>query len=92
MKIKPFGERVLIKPIAEKTEEKTKSGILLEGTVMANEKPLIAEVLEVGTGEKIKDILVGHKVIYAKYSGVEIKDGEDKVILINADDVLGVVN
>ena len=47
--IKPLGDRVLIK--MKEAEETTKSGIIL--TTGSKEKPQIAEVVEVGPGEKV---------------------------------------
>ena len=73
--IKPLGSRVLIK--MKEGEEKTKSGIILAGN--AQEKPQIAEVIEVGPGEKvdekIEEVVVkkGDNVIVSKYSGTEVK-------------------
>lgn len=88
MKIRPIGERVLVKPI--KVEEKTASGIILPGAG-EKERPNIAEVIAVGKGEKLEDIKVGERVVYSKFSGTEIKDGEEKYIVLNIEDVLAVI-
>lgn len=88
MKIKPIGERVLVKLV--KVEEKTASGIILPGAG-DKEKPNIAEVIAVGTGEKLSEIKVGERVVYSKFSGTEIKDGEDKYLILNIEDVLAVI-
>ena len=88
MKIKPIGERVLVKLV--KVEEKTASGIILPGAG-DKEKPNIAEVVAVGTGEKLSEIKIGEKVVYSKFSGTEIKDGEDKYLILNIEDVLAVI-
>ena len=80
--IKPLSNRVLIK-MREK-EETTKSGIILAGA--SQEKPQIAEVIEVGPGEKIKGELQemyvkkGDNVIVSKYAGTEVKyEGEELI-------------
>lgn len=88
MKIRPIGERVLVKPV--KVEEKTASGIILPGAG-EKERPNIAEVIAVGKGEKLEDIKVGERVVYSKFSGAEIKDGEEKYIILNIEDVLAVI-
>lgn len=88
MKIRPIGERVLVKPV--KVEEKTASGIILPGAG-EKERPNIAEVIAVGKGEKLEDIKVGERVVYSKFSGTEIKDGEEKYIILNIEDVLAVI-
>jgi chaperonin GroES len=93
VKIQPLGDRVVVK-IAEVKEEKTKSGLYVPDT--AKEKPQEAEVLAVGPGalndkgERIPiDLVVGDKVIFSKYGGMEIKvDGEDYLILSAERDVL----
>lgn len=88
MKIKPIGERVLIKPIKE--EEKTASGIILPGA-SDKEKPNLGTVIAVGKGEKLEDIKADQTIVYNKYAGTEIKDGEEKYIILNGEDVLAVV-
>jgi chaperonin GroES len=86
MKFKPLGERALVKLVER--EEKTASGIVLPDT--AKEKPQTAEVVAVGDSDEVK-VSEGDVVVFAKYSGTEIKlEGEDYLIL-DADDILGVV-
>ena len=92
--IKPLGSRILIKMI--ESEETTKSGIILASA--AKERPQIAEVLEVGPGEKVDGkqeemkLKKGDKVIVNKYSGTEIKyEGED-LIIVKQSDVLALVD
>ena len=82
--IKPLVDRVLIKMVD--AEETTKSGIILSSG--SQEKPQIAEVIEVGPGgivdgEKIEmQVKKGDKVITSKYSGTEVKyEGVDYIIV-----------
>ena len=86
MIIKPLGERVLIKQTEQ--EEVTKSGMVLPGTA-SKEKPIIGEVLAVGS--KIEEVKVGDKVIFEKYSGTEVKDGEESYLILEKDNVLAIV-
>ena len=96
MELKPLGDRVLIKPIFE--EEKSKGGILLPDTV-SKEKPQAGEILAVGPGTTNKDgkiipmtVKKGDKVVYAKYSGTDIKDDNDEDYLILSEkDILAIV-
>ncbi len=86
MKFKPLGERALVKMVER--EETTASGIVLPDT--AKEKPQTAEVVAVGDAEEVK-VGEGDVIVFAKYSGTEIKlNGEDYMIL-DADDILGIV-
>ena len=86
MNFRPLGERALVR-IVER-EEKTASGIVLPDT--AKEKPQTAEVVAVGEGDDLK-VSQGDVIVFAKYSGTEISlDGEDYMIL-DADDILGIV-
>ncbi len=84
MKLKPLADRVLLKQ--EKAETTTKSGIILPEA--AQEKTQTATVEAVGPGtekEKIT-VKVGDRVMYDKYSGVQIKmDGEEYLIVKNSD-------
>ena len=91
--IKPLGRRVLIK--MKEGEETTKSGIILAST--AQEKPQIAEVIEVGPGEKIDGkleemyIKKGDNVIVNKYSGTEVKYEGTEYIILKQEDILAIV-
>jgi chaperonin GroES len=86
MKCKPLGDRALVRVVER--EEKTASGIVLPDT--AKEKPQTAEVVAVGEDDDVK-VSEGDVIVFAKYSGTEISlDGEDYMIL-DADDILGVV-
>ncbi|KLO22157.1 co-chaperone GroES [Marinitoga sp. 1155] len=84
MRVKPLGNRLLIKPVIE--EKKTEGGIVLPDT--AKEKPMRAEVVAVGNIDDDVEINVGDHVIFAKYSGTEIKIDDEDFILIDVDDIL----
>lgn len=86
MKVKPLGDRILVKSVD--AAEKTKGGIIIPAT--AQEKTQEAQVVAVGTSEDIK-VKVNDKVIHDKYAGTTIKiDGVDHII-IKAEDVLAIV-
>lgn len=94
MKIRPLGDRIVVKRLA--AEEKTKGGIIIPDT--AKEKPVEAEVVAVGAGKVLKNgqlraptVKPGDRVLFGKYSGNEVKiDGEEHVIL-HEEDLLAVV-
>ncbi len=93
MKIKPLGDRVVVKML--ESEETTKSGIVLPGS--AKEKPQVAEIVAVGPGtvvdgKEVKmEVKVGDKVLMSKYAGTEVKfDGQEYTILKQSD-ILAVV-
>ena len=91
--IKPLVDRVLIKMV--EAEETTKSGIILSSG--SQEKPQIAEVIEVGPGgivdgEKVEmQIKKGDKVITSKYSGTEVKYEGEEYIIVKQSDILAIV-
>ena len=93
MKIKPLGDRVVIKNL--EAEETTRGGIIL--TNSAKEKPVMAEVLAVGPGGNVdgKEIVMhvaeGQKVIYSKYAGTEVKLDGEEYIIVRQGDILAVV-
>ena len=87
MKVKPLGDRVLVKPDA--VETKTAGGIIIPDT--AQEKTQRGVVIAIGDDkEKIK-VSVGQKVIHDKYAGTQIQiDGTDHLIL-KSNDLVAVV-
>ena len=93
MKIKPLGDRVVIKNL--EAEETTRGGIIL--TNSAKEKPVMAEVLAVGPGGNVDgkeitmNVSVGEKVIYSKYSGTEVKIDGQELIIVRQNDILAIV-
>ena len=88
-KIRPVGDRVVVKP-AQK-EEVTRSGIVIPDT--AKEKPQEGEVIAVGSGKLMDngdrtplEVKEGDRVLFAKYGGTEFKlDGEDLLVLRESD-------
>ena len=93
-KIRPLGDRVWVEPIEQ--EEMTASGIVLPET--AKEKPQEGKVLAVGPGardDKGKrqplDVEVGDRVLFAKYSGTEIKHNGTKYLIMRESDILAIV-
>jgi chaperonin GroES len=94
MKIKPLGERVVIKMM--ESEEVTKGGIILPGS--AKEKPQVAEVVAVGPGgfddkgREIKmEVKVGDKVLISKYAGTEVKIDDQEYTILRQSDILAIV-
>jgi chaperonin GroES len=97
MKLKPLGDRLIVRAIEE--EETTASGLVLPDT--AKEKPVMGEVLAVGDGridddgKRVPlDVKEGDTVLYSKYGGTETKDpktGEDLLVLRESDVLAKVV-
>ena len=88
MSIKPLGKRILAQKV-EAEERKTAGGIVLPDNVK-NEKVVRAKVLAIGTDEKF-EVKVGDMILVGSYSGTEIEQGEDKLILVKETDVLALV-
>ena len=93
MKLVPLGDRVVLKQL--EAEETTKSGIVLPGR--SKEKPQQAEGIAVGPGgtgdgKEVKmEVKKGEQVIYSKYSGTEVKLGEEEYIIVKQSDILAIV-
>jgi chaperonin GroES len=87
-KIKPIGDNVLVK--VKKQEKTTKSGIVLPDTA-DDEKPQMGEVVAVGTDEKKIKVKSGDKIIFAKYSGSEVKIADEEYLILKGEDILAVV-
>lgn len=94
MNLKPLGDRLVATPIEQ--EDQTSSGIYLPET--AKEKPQQAEVVAVGPGNRNDDgdrieldVQVGDTVLYAKYSGTNIKLNGSEYLILKESDVLALV-
>jgi chaperonin GroES len=94
LKLKPLGGRVIVEPIEQ--EEMTAGGIILPET--AKEKPQEGKILAAGPGDRdddgkriALDVKVGDKVLFAKYSGTEIKVDGKKLLILRESDILAVV-
>lgn len=94
MKVRPLGDRVLIKRMEPK--EQVKGGIIIPDT--AKEKPLEGTVVAVGEGrydDKGKlipmSVKEGQKVLVGKYAGTEIKIDEVEHIIVREDEILGII-
>ena len=94
LKLKPLGGRVIVEPIEQ--EEMTAGGIILPET--AKEKPQEGKILAAGPGERDEageripmEVTVGDKVLYAKYSGTEVKMDGKKLLILRESDILAVV-
>lgn len=92
--IKPLGNRVVVKPVEE--EDVTSGGIVLPES--AKEKPQKGEILATGPGERDDDgkrieldVAEGDIVLYAKYSGTEIKLDSEKLLILRESDILAIV-
>jgi chaperonin GroES len=93
-KIRPVGDRVVVKPTAK--EEVTKSGIVIPDT--AKEKPQEGTVIAVGSGRLLDngdrapiDVREGDRILFAKYGGTEFKlDGEEYLVL-KENDILAII-
>ena len=94
MKIRPLHDRVIVKRLEE--ERTTASGIVIPDS--AAEKPDTGEVIAIGTGKvlddgssKALDVKPGDKVIFGKYSGQTVKVGDDELLVMREEDIMGVL-
>jgi len=94
MKLKPLGDRVLVKRLEQ--EEVTKGGIIIPDS--AKEKPMKGEIIAVGPG-KIGDdgkhvkmhVSKGDLVLFNKYAGTEIKVDDEDFLVMREDDILAII-
>ena len=94
MNIRPLHDRVVVKRMEEETT--SSGGIVLPGS--AAEKPQRGEVMAVGNGKVLEngerrslDVKVGDHILFGKYSGSEVKVGEDDVLVMREDDIMAVL-
>ena len=92
--IRPLHDRVIVSRIAE--SEQARGGIIIPDT--AQEKPQEGEIVAVGEGKyqadgvrQVPDVRAGDRVLFGKYSGVEIKLDGKEVLIMREDEILGVL-
>lgn len=93
-KVKPLGDRVLVKPVEE--DEQVKGGIIIPDT--AKEKPQRGEIVAVGdgksddSGNKIAlSVKKGDRVLYGKYAGTEVSLDDEDYLIMPEGDILAVI-
>jgi len=94
LKITPLEDRVVVIPDDE--AETMRGGLYIPDT--AKEKPIQGEVLAVGHGKILEDgkvrpldVKVGDKILFGKYSGTEVKVGNEELLVMREEDIMGVV-
>jgi chaperonin GroES len=92
--LKPLGNRLVVEPLEQ--DEVTAGGIVIPET--AKEKPQKGKVLSSGPGDRDEDgkripmdVSVGDTVLFAKYSGTEIKMDGKKLLILRESDILAIV-
>ena len=94
MNVRPLSDRILVRRVD--ADEQVKGGIIIPDT--AQETPQEAEVIAVGPGRANKngDVIApavksGEKILIGKYAGTEIEVDGDDYVIVNEDDVLGII-
>jgi chaperonin GroES len=95
MPLKPIGDHIIVKPLTN--EEVTKAGIVLPDTV-DKDRPERGEVIAVGPGRvldngsrSVIDVSVGQKVVFKKYAPEEIKINGQNFLVINASEIIAII-
>ncbi len=95
MKVRPLGDKILVK--RAEAQDKTDSGIYLPES--AKDQPKEGKVVALGSGILNKEtgkympftVSKGDRVIFSSYSGTEVKIGDDELLILSEDDVLGII-
>jgi len=94
MNIRPLHDRVVVRRLESETT--SAGGIVIPDS--AKEKPIQGEVIAVGNGKVLEggnvqplDVKVGDRVLFGKYSGTEVKVGDEEVLVMREEDIMGVI-
>jgi len=94
MKVKPLGDRILVKQL--EAEEKSKGGIILPDT--AKEKPKEGKVKAVGAGKTLENgkvqplnVKAGDHILFTSYGGTEVNIDNEEYLIMKEEDVLGII-
>ena len=95
MELRPLYDRILVKRVEDK--EQVRGGIIIPDS--AKEKPQEGQVVSVGKGKRLEngtvvplDVKAGDRILFAKYSGSEVKIDGNEFLIMREDEVLGVVD
>jgi chaperonin GroES len=95
MKVKPLGDRILVKRV--EPQDAKKGGIIIPDS--AKEKPMEGKVIAVGQGKTDEhgkripmEVKAGDRVLIGKYAGTEFKLDDDEHVIVREDEVLGILN
>ena len=95
MAFRPLHDRVVVKRL--EGEEKTKGGIIIPDT--AKEKPQEGKIIAAGPGGRDEtgkltplDVKAGDRVLFGKWSGTEVKIGDEELLIMKESDILGIVD
>ena len=95
MKFRPLHDRVLVRRVEQ--EPKTTGGIIIPDT--AQEKPTEGDVIAAGPGARSKDgkvhpldVKAGDRVLFAKWSGSEVKIDGEELIIMKESDIMGIID
>lgn len=86
MKFQPLGKRVLVE---RKEETKTTPGGIIIPDNASKEKPSSGSVVAVSS--EVTELKVGDVVVFAKYSGSEVAIDDNKYLVLNVEDILGII-
>jgi chaperonin GroES len=94
MNIRPLHDRVVVRRLESETT--SAGGIVIPDS--AQEKPIQGEIIAVGNGKVLEggniqplDVKVGDKVLFGKYSGTEVKVGDEELLVMREEDIMGVI-
>ena len=94
MKFRPLHDRVLVRRLEQ--ESKTAGGIIIPDT--AQEKPMEAEIIAVGSGSRDEngkliplDVKPGDRVLFSKWSGTEVTIDGEELLVMKESDIMGVI-
>jgi len=93
--IRPLHDRILVE--RQEEDRTTAGGIVIPDT--ATEKPIRGNVIAVGNGKILEDgavrgldVKIGDKVLFGKFSGTEVKLGDQELLVLREDDVMAVID
>ncbi|KIM04467.1 MAG: molecular chaperone GroES [Sulfurovum sp. AS07-7] len=87
MAFQPLGNRVLIE--RQEQTNRTSTGIIIPDS--AKEKPLQGKVVAVSTESSEAGLSIGDVVVFAKYKGTEITIDYTTYLIMDSEDILGIM-
>ncbi len=97
-RVRPLGDKVLVKTDKDFNQVKTKGGIIIPDTI-DKERPEEGMVMAIGEGRRLDNgqlmplkVKKGDRIIFSKYGPDEIKIDDEEYLIVSESNILAIID